>query len=211
MKSESIFGILFIIIVYCFFTIKDFEFAFMEKHVYTQTIENDILDEALIETLDVVLKEEVDINMENIKNNDVLDEYVRQLERINKKTQNGDYKDNVLFFLIIRNNRYSVYYNDKWVDEKISEKDNYEADKNSYLHEMLIDKILDHMNKALINNEGIKKDYKAILPYNQGEDWYNTLKQSSLFVIFKDDSYTYNGKTFEILNVSGARAYDSIS
>ncbi len=211
MKSESIFGIVFIIIIYCFFSINDFEFAFMDKHIYTQSIENDILDEALIETLDYVLKEEVDIYMQKTKNENVLNEYVKQLEKIKKKTKNGNYKENVLFFLIIRKDRFSVYYDDKWIDEQISNEYDYEADKNSYLHEKLINKILEHINRALKNKKRIKKDYKAILPYNQGEDWYNTLKQSSLFVIFKEDSHTYNGKTFEILNVSGARAYNSIS
>ena len=93
----------------------------------------------------------------------------------------------IMFLIYLDRDGYYCYQNGKWTDK---------IKYNSDVHSMIVEQISMKINSMVGNR------YKALIPYNEGEDYKNTIEKYSCLVFYEqlNKYYCFSGARIQLLD-----------
>lgn len=158
--------------------------------IYNQQI-NLIMDEAVLDSLNIAFcdtdKEGLPIvDMDALKDNIINESAIGLLGSIDNETRTL-IESRIMFVIYMDKDGYYYYKNGKW-----SKKIKYISER----HEIVIEQISMEIDKI------IGKKYRTLIPYNEGEDYKNSIDKYSCLVFYEqlDRYYCFSGARIQLGN-----------
>ena len=151
---------------------------------------NLIMDEAVVDSLNVSFFDTDNngipiVDREELKDNIIDEAAIGLMGNINDDTRNI-IESRIMFVMYLDRDGYYCYRNGKWSDI---------IRYNSDVHTDVVNQISDCI-EGMIGNE-----YKALIPYNDGENYKNTIDKYSCLVFYEQLSkyYCFSGARIQLI------------
>jgi len=160
-------------------------YAASKELIHNQQI-NLTMDEVVVDSLNVSFYDTDSngiplVDKEELKENIINEAAICLLGSIDESSKNI-IESRIMFLLYLDSDGYYCYRNGKWTDEI-----KYDSD----IHAVVVEQVSQKIN-SIVGNK-----YKTLIPYNDGEDYKNSIDKYSCLVFYEQQNkyYCFSGAT----------------
>lgn len=158
--------------------------------IHNQQI-NLIMDEVVVDSLNIAFYDTDSegipvVDRDELMNNIINEASIGILGNIDEYTK-SIIESRIMFLIYMDRDGYYCYQNGNWTDK---------IKYNSDVHSMVVEQISMKINSMVGNR------YKALIPYNGGEDYKNTIEKYSCLVFYEqlNKYYCFSGARIQLLD-----------
>lgn len=164
-------------------------YAASKELIHNQQI-NLIMDEVVVDSLNISFYDTNNngvplVDKSELKENIINEAAIGLLGSIDESSKNV-IESRIMFLIYLDEDGYYCYINGKW-----TKKIKYDSD----IHAVVVDQVSQKIN-SIVGNK-----YKALIPYNEGEDYKNSIDKYSCLVFYKqlNKYYCFSGAKINLL------------